>query len=665
MSESVTPKSHILIRHWSDKISANKGLFGLFLVVCAFVLLQWLVHPARYKESIQQALQQQTGLLLDFEEIEFWLWRPGRLEMKGLSLSDPEHPLVEADSLVLEIRVWPLLRRHVEVEQLAIQSLNINGQWSQWLNIQQHLRAQAKNVEPEPSDHDPSLAIEALTIHQFEVQLDSLNWRQLGHHVQVNNLTLNSEQLMLVEQSRFAPESVTLEANGAASQVVYNGLDVSQLHWQLNMEKARLILQQLGATVFKGNVELGASIDFSDGPELRLQGHFNDLDITLTPEWLDGFLPDTSPGESVEKDASHQTQEPVKKGKKALPFKHVWLDELVVKNMKLVSTLPDLPLSFSRFDGEVSALKLVENFHPLIASTQQDQGSPIHLNLQDMHYQQDEIEFITLQSEVKGHRLTISDLALKGLGADVSLKGEIELKGQYPTQIRSRHIQLALSPLLKHRVPEVLDPQGTLELTASVKLPLLSPQPIADIEGQITLEGRKLLVHSLNLNGIFSGLEQTQKTSLLDVGSVLLTGPLGLVASQVASLGKTGLTAQAGKSTVEHLQGVLSIKAGQVETHQLAMSTDEYRVAVDGGIDLLKQRYAPMNFYILDAIGCATLHQKMDGPLNSPDGIFSDAVSTTVFKPFTNLISGATDMISSCEPVYDGPVKPPRLSPPG
>ncbi len=96
----------------------------------------------------------------------------------------------------------------------------------------------------------------------------------------------------------------------------------------------------------------------------------------------------------------------------------------------------------------------------------------------------------------------------------------------------------------------------------------------------------------------------------LDVGSFLVTGPLGLIANQVANLGKAGLTATSGETRLQSVHLESAFDQGVMQTRYVALATDKFRVAFDGQFNLVEQ-HTPTSSSTMEKLMLGLVFQRL------------------------------------------------------
>ena len=101
------------------------------LLIVAAVLLVTLFDPNDYKDSITAMAEQRTGRELSInDDIELSLFPWFAIETGGITIGNAEgfgdQPFATVDEVSARVRVWPLLKRQVEIGTVTIDGVVLN-----------------------------------------------------------------------------------------------------------------------------------------------------------------------------------------------------------------------------------------------------------------------------------------------------------------------------------------------------------------------------------------------------------------------------------------------------------------------------------------------------------------------------------------------------------
>ncbi len=138
------------------------------------------------------------------------------------------------------------------------------------------------------------------------------------------------------------------------------------------------------------------------------------------------------------------------------------------------------------------------------------------------------------------------------------------------------------------------------------------------LSGRVSLSGRDLLLHDLDIDAVISRFKRSQNFNLLDAGAFLLAGPIGPAITK--SYNFANLALMRGKDgKIRQLASVWKVKNGYAETEDVALASKHHRLAMKGRINFSGGRFKDMTAAILDKRGCAVYSQKVNGRFAQPE----------------------------------------------
>jgi len=179
------------------------------------------------------------------------------------------------------------------------------------------------------------------------------------------------------------------------------------------------------------------------------------------------------------------------------------------------------------------------------------------------------------------------------------------------------------------------------------------------MSGEASLRGENLLLYGMDLDSLFSNIEESQNFSLVDVGAFFLAGPLGTVLTKGYDFAGVYQETRGGQGIIKKLVSEWRIKNGIAEAEDVALSTRKNRVAMKGGLDFVNSRFDDVTVAALDEKGCAKFSQKIHGPFRKPQ---IEKISTlrTIVGPAVKLFEKAQKFIlGKCKVFYKGSIKHP------
>lgn len=201
-------------------------------------------------------------------------------------------------------------------------------------------------------------------------------------------------------------------------------------------------------------------------------------------------------------------------------------------------------------------------------------------------------------------------------------------------------------------------PQGTADFSAELAMQGKAAKALKQsLQGKLSLRGQGIVLHGVDLDETFDRFEASQTFNLVDVGAVFLAGPIGLAVTKghdFASILK-GLD---GRSDVRTLVSDWTVERGVLHAEDVAIATNRHRVALQGRLDLVNERFDGVTVALIDAQGCAKVQQKIRGSFAQPvidKPSTLSALTGPVVRLFRQVVPGG-----KCETFYAGSVAAPQ-----
>ncbi|MHB8404411.1 MAG: AsmA family protein [Gammaproteobacteria bacterium] len=203
--------------------------------------------------------------------------------------------------------------------------------------------------------------------------------------------------------------------------------------------------------------------------------------------------------------------------------------------------------------------------------------------------------------------------------------------------------------------------EGRMDFSANLSL---QGRTVADmrrtLEGQISLRGKNLTLEGQDLDKEISRFESSQHFNLVDIGAVFFAGPLGLVVTKgynFASLGQ----GSGGNSQIRTLVSDWKIEHGVAQAQDVAMTTNKNRIALQGGLNFIDNKFDNVTVALINVKGCATVRQKISGSFQKPV-VENQSLVKSLTGPVWKLLKMGRDIFpgGKCEVFYAGSVAPPK-----
>jgi AsmA protein len=179
---------------------------------------------------------------------------------------------------------------------------------------------------------------------------------------------------------------------------------------------------------------------------------------------------------------------------------------------------------------------------------------------------------------------------------------------------------------------------------------------LATMDGGINLGGKNLIFYGVDADKLIEEFQRSQNFNLVDVGGMLLAGPVGLAITKGSDFAKILITNPGQSSQITQIVSNWNVKDGILTLKDVALSTKKNRVAAKGWLNVFKDSLG-ISFAVIDAKGCSIFTQDVYGDLNKPT-LGKVKVVSTLLAPVTNLYDNI--MSVNCQVFYTGSLPPPK-----
>lgn len=179
-----------------------------------------------------------------------------------------------------------------------------------------------------------------------------------------------------------------------------------------------------------------------------------------------------------------------------------------------------------------------------------------------------------------------------------------------------------------------------------------------NLNAELDISAQNLKIMGIDLEGYIEKYIRSQNFNLVDVGAVMLAGPVGLAVTKGSDYTLLLIKSKGDDSTlVKQFVSEWSLNNGKLQIEDLAMSTERSRLASLGNYNINKDSL-DFRLLIVDKHGCALADQSLYG---TSDNIESGKVKIvkTLVGPFTNFFRNVG--LADCKMLYDGKVAYPEI----
>ena len=116
-----------------------------------------------------------------------------------------------------------------------------------------------------------------------------------------------------------------------------------------------------------------------------------------------------------------------------------------------------------------------------------------------------------------------------------------------------------------------------------------------------------------------------------------------------------------GRSEIRQLVSEWKVERGVAQAQDVAMATNENRIALHGGLDFVNGQFNDVTIALIDAKGCPKVRQKIRGTFQKPV-VENPSILKSLTGPALSLLKKGRDLFpgGKCEVFYAGSVAPPK-----
>lgn len=279
--------------------------------------------------------------------------------------------------------------------------------------------------------------------------------------------------------------------------------------------------------------------------------------------------------------------------------------------------------------------------------------------------------------QILGGGFTVSDLKLSAAAKDgvvdlttvtarvFGAKGSGSLQADFTQAVPVYHLRYSLPQFPVEAFFKTLSQQkvaaGRMDFSANLSMQgSTEKQMRQSLKGQVSLRGRNLTFLGSDLDQAFSRFESSQSFNLVDVGAFFFVGPLGLVVTKGFSFA-TVLQESSGTSEIRTLVSEWKVERGVARAQDVAMATRQNRIALQGGLDFVDNRFDGVTVALIDAKGCAKVRQVIRGSFQNPV-VEKPNLLASLAGPALRLLKKGSELLGGgpCEVFYAGSVAAPK-----
>lgn len=279
--------------------------------------------------------------------------------------------------------------------------------------------------------------------------------------------------------------------------------------------------------------------------------------------------------------------------------------------------------------------------------------------------------------EIRQKDFTMSDLKVSAVGKNgvfdlkpvtmrvFGAQGSGSIQADFAGAVPLYHVRYSLPQFRVEAFFKTLSPQkvamGSLDFLANLSMKGKTVHEMKQTAaGEISLKGKNLTLTGNDLDQRLSRFESTQDFNLVDLGAFFFAGPFGMVVTKGYNFASL-FQGSGGSSEVRILVSDWKVERGVALAQDVAMATVKNRIALQGGLDFVKEQYDDVTVALIDAKGCATARQKIRGSFQKPE-VEKPSILRSLAGPALRLLQRGRGLFpgGECEVFYAGSVAPPK-----
>jgi AsmA protein len=236
----------------------------------------------------------------------------------------------------------------------------------------------------------------------------------------------------------------------------------------------------------------------------------------------------------------------------------------------------------------------------------------------------------------------------------------VDVSGSVPSyQIHGSLLHFRIEEFLKTLSPKKAA-EGSMDFSSSLSTRGKTANEMKrNANGEFSLRGENLTLDGVDLDRTFSRYEASQNFNLVDVGAFFIAGPFGPLITKGYNFGSL-FVGSGGSSRIRMLVSDWKVERGIAQAKDVAMATNENRIALVGSLDFANERFNDVTVAVVDGKGCAKVRQKIRGSFRKPE-VEKVSVLETAAGPMLTLLKQAGKVFGGpCEVFYAGSVVPPK-----
>ena len=267
---------------------------------------------------------------------------------------------------------------------------------------------------------------------------------------------------------------------------------------------------------------------------------------------------------------------------------------------------------------------------------------------------------LKLRIEGKNGVLEFNPVTMRIFGGQGSGSLRADFSGSVPLyNVRYSLSKFRIEDFLKSLSPQKVA-EGSMDFSSSLSMRGTTANEMKrTTSGEVSLRGKDLMITGIDFDRVFSRYEASQSFNLVDVGAFFFAGPFAPLITKGYNFASL-FRGSGGSSRIRELVSDWKVDRGIARAVDVAMATNENRIALRGSLDFVNDRFDDVSVAVVDGKGCARMRQKIRGPFRKPV-VEKVSVLRSVTGPVLKLFKQAKEFLGGrCDEFYSGSVAPPK-----
>lgn len=679
-------------------IKITVALVVVFFI--AAVVFTAVVDINHYKSEIAQLVEQEAGLKLEINgEMKLTIFSGFKFNARDIKVFAGKELIADIDSLNLGIELYSLYIGEPEISslELHVKTLNISRNKKNQFNFlplynSEKDKNNAKNKNEQMKADQ--LALNYLALKNIQLSIEKFQYRDAIESVSVKLKTVKAalSLLPIIDHHELVIDDPRVLTGYSYSgeldvkQALINQYQIANLSLTFKDEKGDFIADKLAFNfIQEGAAHASPPLMFDAEGKLSFSLRYHVPEGASEPLWsrpdiikvgkIDFNLPKLKLSEK-------EFQLEVAKAQLSMEEIAIFdtgkytLDNLQIKSLNFNGKTINVDLKnkekyhFNQFVLQLSNLPVIHKGKYLDIMSETflrnfAQKGSVKFSSDSLSNQSQELKKINVALEGNNNKIALSNLSFHAMESEMNGKGHLLLhekgyKDLAEWQLKIHSDKLNLKPL-----SSLLNLPGEIKGYAAINANLSGAYKDSDfsvISGTVKTKANNLLVSGIDVNKLLEDFQNSQSVGLLDVGATVLLGPAGVLVTKgkdynalVNTLGNKGT------SKIRQLNSEISYSDDIATMHDVAVSTDQYLLAVKGKINIDKNTFINFKLATIDKDGCPIYQEEVTGSLGSPTVKKVNILVSSVVNPISSLVSKVTKplKIKCKEPFYTGVVEAP------